>query len=560
MRGMRNLLKIVIITLVACPMILAAEPATRPADDPNRQIVIRNGRIIDGTGNAWFYGDVLIKGSTIAAVGKVEPGSDAQVIDAAGLVVAPGFIDVHTHADEGAIGSLGENFIRDGVTTIVTGNCGGSTTSVGEYFARLRAKGSTLNVATLIGHNSVLREAKGDAAGDMTPQQMEAARGIVRQAMHDGAVGLSTGLIYKPGTYSKTEEIIELAKASAEFGGIYATHMRSEGTEILSAIDEALRIGREANCRVQISHFKLPADIARKLGGARFTLGKVAAARDAGLEVWMDQYPYTASSTSISTMLPDWVLENGAEEAKKLLQDEKGLARVLESMKENYEIKRPRKSLAYAVISSCKAHPNYVGRNLYEIAQVMKLKKEKGGDVELLSANPEKLPPVSMEEQYRAVIDIYLAGGAGCVFHSMAEPEVEEILRHPLVSIASDSGIREFGTGQPHPRGYGTNARVLGVYVRERKVITLEDAIRKMTSQPATAFRLRDRGLLREGFAADVVVFDPAAVIDKATFEQPHAYAEGFRYVIVNGHVVLNPEGMTDARPGVPVLGHGMKQ
>jgi N-acyl-D-amino-acid deacylase len=228
-------------------------------------------------------------------------------------------------------------------------------------------------------------------------------------------------------------------------------------------------------------------------------------------------------------------------------------------MKDNYEIKRPRKSLAYAVISSCKAYPNYVGRNLQEIAQVMKLKKEKGGDVELLSANPEKLPPVSMEEQYRAVIDIYLAGGAGCVFHSMAETEVENILRHPLVSVASDSGIREFGTGQPHPRGYGTNARVLGVYVRERKVITLEDAVRKMTSQPATAFRLRDRGLLREGYAADVVVFDPATVIDKATFEQPHAYAEGFRYVIVNGQVVLNPQGMTDARPGQPVLGPGLK-
>jgi N-acyl-D-amino-acid deacylase len=446
------------------------------------------------------------------------------------------------------------------VTTLVCGNCGGSVLDVAGYFAQLREKGSAVNAATLIGHNTILRKVKGNKSGELTPEQMEQAKQLVERAMLDGAVGMSTGLIYTPGQWSKTEEIIELQKVAAAHGGIYASHMRNEAGNIVDAIDEALRVGREARCRVQISHFKLPADIAKKLGGSDVTLGKIVAAREAGLEVWMDQYPYTASSTSISTMLPDWLLENGADEAKKLLADEPGLARVLASMKDNYEIKRPRKSLAYAVISSCKAHPNYVGRNVQEIAQVMKLKRERGGDVELLSANPEKLPPVSMEEQYRAVIDIYLSGGAGCVFHSMAEPEVENILRHPLVSVASDSGIREFGSGQPHPRGYGTNARVLGVYVRERKVITLEDAIRKMTSQPATAFRMRDRGLLREGFAADVVVFDPAAVIDKATFEQPHAYAEGFRYVIVSGKVVLNPEGMTEARPGVPILGPGVEK
>ena len=543
--------------IIVLTLLLTSMASAQPAQ---YDLVIRNGRIIDGAGNAWFFGDLAIDGGKVALVGVVPAGAGKNEIEAGGLVVAPGFIDVHTHADEDVIKHpKAENFIRDGVTTIVSGNCGGSVLNVGSYFEQIREKGSAINGATLIGHNTVLRAVKDNKAGELSPAQMEKAKGIVDRAMREGAVGFSTGLIYTPGQWSKTEEIIELMKVAAKHGGIYASHMRNEGGEILEAIDEALRVGREARCRVEISHFKLPADIAKKLGGSDVTLGKVAAARAAGLEVWMDQYPYTASSTSISTMLPEWVLENGADEAKKLLADEKQLARVLESMKDNYEIKRPRKSLAYAVISSCKAYPNYVGRNLQEIAQVMKLKRDKGGGVELLSENPEKLPPVTMEEQYRAVIDIYLAGGAGCVFHSMAEPEVENILRHPLVSVASDSGIREFGSGQPHPRGYGTNARVLGVYVRERKVITLEDAIRKMTSQPATAVRLRDRGLLREGHAADVVVFDPAAVIDKATFEQPHAYAEGFRYVIVNGQVVLNPEGMTDARPGVPVLGPGVK-
>jgi N-acyl-D-amino-acid deacylase len=522
-------------------------------------LVIRNGRIIDGAGNAWFIGDIAIDGGKVTAVGAVD-SKGKQEIEAKGLVVAPGFIDVHTHADEDVIRQpKAENFIRDGVTTIVTGNCGGSVTDVGGYFAQIREKGTAINTATLIGHNSVLRKVKGNKAGELTPEQMEQAKQLVKQAMLDGAVGMSTGLIYTPGQWSKTEEIIELQKVAAAHGGIYASHMRSEGSGILDAIDEALWIGREAQSRVEISHFKLPADIAGKIGGSDATLGKVAAARAAGMEVWLDQYPYTASSTSISTMLPDWVLEDGAEEAKKKLTDEKQLARVLESMKQSYEVQRPRKSLAYAVIASCKAYPNYVGRNVHEIAQMMKLKKEKGSDVELLSEKPEKLPPVSMEEQYRAVIDIYLAGGAGCVFHTMNETEVENILRHPLVSVASDSGIRDFGRGQPHPRGYGTNARVLGVYVRERKVISLEDAIRKMTSQPATAFRMRDRGLLRDGFAADIVIFDPDTVIDKATFDQPHAYAEGFRYVIVNGKVVLNPEGMTDARPGQPVLGSGVR-
>jgi len=533
----------------------------KPKFDPKHTLVIRNGRIVDGAGNGWFYGDLLIRGDRIVQVGAVGPVKGAQEIDARGLVVAPGFIDVHTHADRDVVRSpFAENFVRDGVTTIVTGNCGGSEKNIATYFANIRQRGAAINVATFIGHNTILEMVKGGGAAALTPEQMAKAKAIVDQAMRDGAVGMSTGLIYRPGMYSPPEEIIELQKVAARYGGIYASHMRNEAGEILPAIDEALRVGREANCRVEISHFKLPRDVAQQIGGAATTLGKVLAARAAGEEVWLDQYPYTASSTTITAMLPDWVYDHGNAEAKKRLNDPQQVAKMLADMKHNYEDARHRPNLGYAVIANCKSDPTLAGRNLYEVAQIFKLREQnKGKEVELLSSNPDKLPDVSMEDQYRAVIDISRNGGASCVFHTMDEQEVEDILRCPLVSVASDSGIRDFGIGQPHPRGYGTNARVLGHYVRERHTISLEDAVRKMTSQPATAFHFFDRGLLRPGYVADVTIFDPDTVADKSTFEKPHQYAVGIRFVVVNGYEVLANGEMTELLPGKPVLGPGAK-
>jgi N-acyl-D-amino-acid deacylase len=546
----------------------AAAPATQPFD-----LLIRHGKVIDGAGNAWFYGDVGIAGGEVVAVGDLHDASAKRQIDAQyKLVVAPGFIDVHTHADTDLYKQpRAENFIRDGVTTIVTGNCGYGVKDVGEYLARLKRDGCALNVATLYGHNTALRAVKGDRAGDLTDEQLEQAKQLVAKAMRDGAVGFSTGLIYTPGTYSKTEEIIELQKVAASFGGIYATHMRSEGVTILAAIDEALRVGREANCRVEISHFKLPADVSSRMReanehasfGSDVTLKRVLDARAAGQEVWMDQYPYTASSTTISTMLPDWLLEKGNATAKELLKDDAQLAKVLADMKQQHEVERRRRTLAYAVIASCEAYPQFVGKNVEEAARWRKLHPTTGATTrpELLSDAADAsadATPVTMDEQYRTVIDIFLHGGASCVFHSMAEPDVENILRCPLIAVASDSGVRTLNAGMPHPRGYGTNARVLGLYVRERHAITLEDAVRKMTSLPATAFRFRNRGQLREGFRADVTVFDPDRVTDAATFEKPHAYSEGIEYVIVNGQVVLEPGGkFTAALPGQPIYGPG---
>lgn len=539
-------------------------PVGQDGDEPRYDLVVRNGRIVDGTGNAWFYGDVAVRDDRIAFVGSLSEGSylTDNELDARGLVVAPGFIDVHTHADR-ALHRLpkAENFIHDGVTTIVTGNCGSSVTDVGGYFRRLTDDGVALNVATLIGHNSVLRDVKGNVAGDLSPEQMNEAKEIVEKAMRDGAVGMSTGLIYTPGQWSETEEIIELQKIASKHGGIYATHMRSEGKGIISAIEEALRIGDETDSRIQISHFKVVADYRDRVGGSDATLKKVADARANGQEVWLDQYPYSASSTSITTLLPGWVLEEGIEEARRILADPEQVGRVLDDMRKQFEGDRKRTSMDYVFISSSRGYPEYNGKNLKEIAQLMKLGGEQGDEAGGAdAAETQPLPEVSMEDQYRAAFDIIINGGASCVFHSMVEEDVENILRHPLVGIASDSGVREPGEGVPHPRGYGTNARVLGRFARELGVVTLEDAIRKMTSLPATAFRFTDRGLVREGYIADLTIFDPATVNDLATFEEPHQYSTGITHVIVNGTLVLEDGEMTDALPGRPVAGPGSRE
>ena len=539
--------------LAAASLVLVAAAAQwLPA--AHFDVLIRGGRVLDGTGATWILADVAVDDGRVASIGKNSTDTADKVIDAAGQIVAPGFIDVHTHADYDLYDlPLAENFIRDGVTTIVTGNCGSSPTDVADYFATLEEKGVAVNVATLYGHNTVLRKTKGPIAGELTEEQFAEAQRLVEKAMQDGAVGFSTGLIYTPGQWSTTEEIIALNRISAAYGGIYVSHMRSESTEIMEAIDEALRIGRETGSRVQISHFKMPSDVSRRVGTARASLAKVEAARAEGQEVWIDQYPYTASSTSLSTMLPDWVLEEGPDKSREILSDPAQEARILADMRDSHEINRQRKDLSYAVVASCRAMPEINGLNIKQVAQIFRLREKRGAEVDFRAIPEKKWPKVNMTDQYRAVIALQIAGGAGMVFHTMSEEDVEIIMASPLVSICSDSGVRRFGQGVPHPRGYGSNARVLGRYVRERNVIPIEEAIRKMTSMPALAFRLHDRGLLREGYWADIVVFDPATVIDKSTFEDPHHYSEGFRAVIVNGVPVVENDAVVGAKPGKPI-------
>ncbi|MBC7931032.1 MAG: D-aminoacylase [Rubrivivax sp.] len=498
-------------------------------------LVITNARVVDGTGNPWFRADVGIKDGRIARVGRVAASEGRRTIDSRGHILAPGFIDVHTHVEGVYDQPDAENFVRMGVTTLVTGNCGGSEVDVGKFLGRVGETPLAVNLATLVGHGSVRREVMGSVDRQPTPEELQKMELLVEQAMKAGAVGLSTGLIYVPGTYAKTDEVVALARVAAKYGGVYATHMRSEGEHVQDAIRESIEIGEKAGLPVEISHFKISNK--RLWGKSTTTLGLVREARARGLSVTVDQYAYTASSTSLDSRLPSWLLEGGREEGKKRLADPLLRERVVREMKDG--LKRSGfKDFSYAMVASYRAKPDFNGKSIAEITKLVRNKKD-------------------IESQIAQIVEMYEAGGAGMVYHSMGEEDVRSIMREPFTMIASDSGVRRLGEGMPHPRGYGNNARVLGLYVRDLRLVTLEDAVRKMTSLPAQTFGLRDRGLIREGMAADLVVFDDVTVKDPSTFAQPHQYAVGFSYVIVNGVPILDNGRMTAERPGVALRGTG---
>lgn len=505
------------------------------ADEKIYDLAIVNARIIDGTGNPWFRGGVGIKAGRIVKIGRIDATRAEQVIDAQGKILAPGFIDVHTHTEDVFELPAAENFVRMGVTSLVTGNCGGSVTDVKEFLGRYQSKPLAVNVATLVGHNSVRAKIMGLDNRLPTPEEQTQMEQLVEQAMKDGAVGLSTGLEYLPGMFSRTEEIVGLARVAAKYGGVYATHMRNEGTDVMKSIEESLTIGEQANIPVEISHFKISDK--SLWGQSPATLGMVKAARQKGLTVTIDQYAYTASSTSLDVRLPNWAVAGGRAEGKKRLADPAMREKIVKEMKENLK-KKGFKDYSFAYVASYRPNPEFNGKNIAEITQ--------------LARNSKKV-----DAQIEQILEMYDQGGAQMVYRVMSEADVQNIMHEPFTMIASDSGVRRFGEGSPHPRGYGNNARVLGHYVRELKLITLEDAIRKMTSLPAQTFNLRDRGQIRENFAADLVIFDENKVADKATFDKPHQYAEGFSYVIVNGQIVFNESGMTDALSGQALKGNG---
>jgi len=529
--------RILALVVLACALCLAGRShAGRAAlAEASFDLVITNARVVDGAGNPWFRADVGIKDGRISRVGRVGASEGRRTIDARGQILAPGFIDVHTHAESIYEQPDAENFVRMGVTTLVTGNCGGSAVNVGKFLERTKETPIAVNLATLVGHNSVRREVFGDANRAPTSEELEKMKLLVEQAMRDGAVGLSTGLIYVPGTYAKTDEIAELARVAARYGGVYATHMRSEGERVEEAIRESIEIGEKAGLPVEISHFKISSK--RLWGKSATTLGLVREARARGLSVTVDQYAYTASSTSLDSRLPSWLLEGGREEGKKRLADPVQRKRVVREMKDSLK-RSGHKDFSYAMVASYRAKPELNGKSIAEITKIARGKKD-------------------IESQIAQIVEMYEAGGAGMVYHSMGEEDVRRIMQEPFTMIASDSGVRKFGEGVPHPRGYGNNARVLGLYVRELRIVALEDAVRKMTSLPAQTFGLRDRGLIREGMAADLVLFDEATVADPSTFAQPHQYAVGFSYVIVNGVPVLDDGKMNTERPGVALRGAG---
>lgn len=492
-------------------------------------LVIRNGRVIDGTGNPWFRADVAVRDGRIAAIGRLAGASAKREIDARERLLTPGFIDVHTHIESTVERfPAGENFLRDGVTTVITGNCGGSVVRVGEWLGRLDQAGLGINVGTLIGHNSVRAEVMGRANRTATGEEIARMQTLVEQAMEEGAVGFSTGLIYIPGTYSSTDEVVALGKAAAKQGGVYASHMRDEGAKVLEAIEEAARVGVESGLRVQLSHFKI--DNRRLWGASDKSLALVEEYRKKGLDIVVDQYPYDRSSTNVGIRLPSWALADGAEKIRERLTTPATKAEIAAEM-ERILHELGHEDYSFAMVAGFAGNREYEGKTISEINVMNGREKTLANEIE-------------------TIFEIMLAGGAQMVYHSMGEADVERILRYPNTAIASDGGIAEFGKGMPHPRSYGTNARVLGVFVRKRGVLTWEDAVRRMTSLPARTFGLKDRGLIREGMAADLLIVDPERVEDKATFQQPHQYSEGIPVVVVNGVVEVEEGSLVEARGG----------
>jgi len=380
----------------------------------------------------------------------------------------------------------------------------------------------------MIGHNTVRREVMGTANRLATADEIQRMQGLVEQAMKDGAVGFSTGLIYIPGTYSNTAEVVALAMAASKYGGTYASHMRDEGAKVLEAITEAVTVGREAGMPVQLSHFKI--DNKKLWGSSVKSLELVEKFRREGVDVVVDQYPYDWSSTNLGITLPSWALADGNAKVKERLGDPATRKKILA------EMVQMRRELG---------HEDYKG------AAVAFHGADHALDGKTISQINEELGrPKTLESEAETILQMTEKGGAQMVYNSMGNEDVERILRYPNTAIASDGGVRIFGEGVPHPRAYGTNARVLAEYVRNRGVITLEDAVRRMTSLPARTFGFKDRGLLREGFAADIVLFDPALVQDKATFPKPHQYTEGFDFVIVNGKVAVEASKPLDVLAG----------
>lgn len=531
-------------------------------------IVVANGRIVDGTGNPWFYGDIAIRGDRIAAVGKIKDEPARRRIDAKGMVIAPGFIDMLGQSEYNLlIDPRAESKVFQGITTEVTGE-GGSIAplnqyilkesapflnhfkltvdwrTLGNYFRRLERRRSAINIATYVGATQVREFVLGSENRAPNAAELERMRKLVAQAMEDGAVGLSTSLVYAPAFYAKTEELIELARVAARYGGIYATHMRNESSSIMSALDEAIRIGREARIPVEIFHLKVAGKA--NWGKMAEVIAKIEEARAAGVDVTADQYPYIAGATSLSATVPPWAHEGGTKQLITRLKDPATREKIKREMR-----------------SPSDAWENFYlaagGGDGIMIASVLnkELKKYEGMRVS------EAARTMGRPDDLDALFEVLIGdnGQTGAIYFLMSEDDIKLAMKQPWLSVGVDHGAvattGPLSEGRAHPRGYGSFPRILGRYVREQGVLSLEEAVRKMTSFPANRVGLADRGLLKPGFFADVVVFDPGRIIDLATFEDPGRLSRGVSFVLVNGQVVLDGGVQTKAFPGRPLRGPG---
>jgi len=488
-------------------------------------LVIRGATLYDGTSEPGRKGDLAIKGNRIVAVGDFAVAGKARVLDGNGLIVAPGFIDLHTHSDfplTRAATKMNLCYLFQGVTTVVTGNCGAGPVDVADYFRKLEKGGVGSNVIHQVPHNDVRRRVMGNANRLPTAHELKQMEALVEQGMKDGAWGLSTGLIYNPGTYARTDEIITLAKVAARNGGFYASHIRNEGTGVLAAIEEALTIGRQAKLPVHISHLK--ASGKKAWGKVADEIALIEGARARGQVVTADQYPYTASSTSLSaTLVPPQFREGTSGDFLARLDDADEGPRIRKAIETNLNDREGGKAL--------------------HIARYMPKPAWNGKSVDVLARKEKKTP-------LEIVLEIERHGGAQIVNFGMNEEDVRLIMKQPWVATASDGSSQVSGNTVPHPRSYGCFARKIGRYAIAEKIIPLEHAIRSASGLPADILQLPERGYLKPGYFADVVVFDPKTYIDRATFEKPHQYATGVRYLFVNGKLAIDNGKYTGALAG----------
>jgi N-acyl-D-amino-acid deacylase len=516
---------------IALTALLRAQPVTY-------DLLLRNGRIVDGTGSPWFKADVAIRGDVIVKIAPAIDQPATHVIDVAGEVVAPGFIDIHSHARQGLLDvPTAPNYVRQGVTTVMEGPDGSSPLPIATSLAQLDRLAKTLNIGTFIGQGSVREAVIGRVNRPATADDIRRMIGLVEQGMKEGAFGLSTGLYYVPGMFTPTDEVIQLASAAGRFGGIHESHQRDEASKILDSVRETIEIGEKGNLPTQISHHKVIGQA--NWGKSIETLRLVDEARARGVDVTIDQYPYTASSTSVAAaLLPAWVLEGGRDAMLARLRDPASRARAKADSMAMIKDERGGGDPKNVQFASCTFDPSLAGKTLADLT-------ERRG-----------LEP-TIDNAAETTMWVVEQGGCQGIFKAMSEEDLERIIRHPATMIASDGEVPIFGRASPHPRSYGTFARVLGVYVREKKVLALEDAVRKMSAFPAARLGLLDRGVVRPGMKADLAVFDPARVRDTATYEKPHQYAEGFSHVIVNGEIVFEKGEITASRPGHVLYGPG---
>lgn len=498
-------------------------------------LVIAGGMVVDGLGGPRTVADVAVRGDRIVRVeaGTIPADSAALVLDAEGLTVAPGFFDNHAHiATNIHQYPLAENFTRQGITTILASlHSGDQPWPLSDYMAALDV---APNVGFFAGHSWVRRQVLGMADRDPSPAELEQMKSLVEQSMQQGALGLSTGLLYVPANYAETEEIIELARVAARYGGIYVTHMRDEGRGLINSVAETIRIAAEAGIPAQINHHKAVG--ATQWGWSTRTLAMIDSANAAGLDIKHDLYPYTASSTGSSILFPAWALAGGQDSLVARLHDPATRRRIEAAMVPLMEEERGGGDLSRIQFRVVPSDRRYDGKNLADLARDRGL-------------------PNATRTGIQLVIELQMKGGFSAIYHSIDEQDVQRIMRHPLAMFETDGDPVGYGVGFPHPRSYGSFPRVLGRYVRELKVLGLEEAIRKMTSMPADQIGQPERGRIGPGGYADIVVFDAETVTDRATFTDPHQYSVGMRHVVINGVPVIRDGALTGAKPGMVLRG-----